>query len=78
MIGRYVPVRAEVVQVPDFSVHADADELVAWVSSAEKPPHTVYVVHGEPHAGAALARRLEAELGLCAIVPREGERVLLA
>ena len=47
MYGHYVPVRAEVVQVPDFSVHADADELVAWVASAEKPPHTVYVVHGE-------------------------------
>jgi len=77
MYGHYVPVRADVVQVPDFSVHADADELVAWVASAEKPPHTAYVVHGEPTAGAALARRLEAELGLCAIVPREGERVLL-
>jgi metallo-beta-lactamase family protein len=77
MYGHYVPVRAEVVQVPDFSVHADADELVAWVASAEKPPHTVYVVHGEATAGAALARRLEAELGLCAILPREGERVLL-
>ena len=47
MYGRYVPVRAEVVQVPDFSVHADADELVAWVASAEQPPRTVYVVHGE-------------------------------
>jgi metallo-beta-lactamase family protein len=78
MYGRYVPVRAEVVQVPDFSVHADADELVAWVASAEKPPQTVYVVHGEQAASAALARRLEQELGLCAIVPREGERVLLA
>jgi metallo-beta-lactamase family protein len=77
MYGGYLPVRADVVQAPDFSVHADADELVAWASSAEKPPHTVYVVHGEPQAGAALARRLEAELGLCAIVPREGERVLL-
>jgi metallo-beta-lactamase family protein len=77
MYGRYVPVHAEIVQVPDFSVHADADELVAWVASAEKPPHTVYVVHGEATAGVALARRLEAELGLCAIVPAEGERVLL-
>jgi metallo-beta-lactamase family protein len=37
----------------------------------------VYVVHGEATAAAALARRLEAELGLCAIVPREGERVLV-
>ena len=77
MYGHYVPVRAEVVQVPDFSVHADADELVAWVASADQPPRTVYVVHGEAAAGAALARLLEAELGICAIVPREGERVLL-
>lgn len=77
MFGRYVPVRAEVVPVPDFSVHADADELVAWVASADKPPRTVYVVHGEAPASGALARRLEAELGVCAVVPREGERVLV-
>ena len=77
MYGHYVPVRAEIVQVPDFSVHADADELVAWVASAEKLPHTVYVVHGEATAAGALARRLEAELGLCAIVPHERECVLL-
>ena len=75
--GHYVPVRAEIVAIPDFSVHADADELVAWVASAEELPRTVYVVHGEPTSAAALARRLEAELGVCAIVPREGERVLL-
>ena len=77
MYGRYLPVRAEIVQVPDFSVHADSDELVAWVRSGEQLPHTVYVVHGEPAAAAALASRLEAELGVCAIVPRYGERVLL-
>jgi metallo-beta-lactamase family protein len=77
MYGRYLPVRAEVVQVPDFSVHADADELVAWVRSAEQLPRTVYVVHGEPAAGTAVARRIEAELGVCAILPWEGERVLL-
>ncbi len=77
MYGRYVPVHAEVVKVPDFSVHADADELVAWVRSGERLPHTVYVVHGEPHAADGLARRLEAQLGVCAVVPREGERVLV-
>lgn len=77
MHGRYVPVRAEIVQIPDFSVHADADELTAWVGSAPTLPRTVYVVHGEPHAAAALARRLEDELGVCAVVPRLGERVRL-
>jgi metallo-beta-lactamase family protein len=71
-------VHAEVVEVPDFSVHADADELVAWVDSAAEPPGTVYVVHGEAAASEALARRIERELGICAVVPRLAERVRLA
>lgn len=75
--GRYVPVRAEVVDIPEFSVHADADELVSWVASAEEPPKVVYVVHGEPDASTALARRIEDELGICAVVPGLGERVRL-
>lgn len=75
--GRYVPVRAEVVDVPDFSVHADADELVAWVASAPEPPKTVYVVHGEAESAASLAVRIEDELGICAVVPTVGERVRL-
>jgi len=77
MYGRYVPVRAEIVDVPDFSVHADADELVAWVRTATPLPETVYLVHGEVQASLALARRIEDELGICAVVPREGERVLI-
>ncbi|MGO4257978.1 MBL fold metallo-hydrolase RNA specificity domain-containing protein [Marmoricola sp. RAF53] len=77
MHGRYVPVRAEIVQDSTFSVHADAGELIAWIASAPEPPRTVYVVHGEADASAHLARRIEQELGLCAVVPRLGERVLL-
>jgi metallo-beta-lactamase family protein len=75
MHGRYVPVRAEVVQIPDFSVHADAEEIVAWIGSAVTPPRTVYVVHGESDASSTLAGRIERELGICAVVPRLGERV---
>jgi metallo-beta-lactamase family protein len=77
MHGRYVPVRAEIVQIPDFSVHADASELVAWLGRAPRAPHTVYVVHGEPTSSAALANRITQELHWCAIVPRYGERVRL-
>jgi metallo-beta-lactamase family protein len=29
--GRYVPVRAEVVDLPGFSAHADADDVPAWL-----------------------------------------------
>ncbi|MFD9890908.1 MBL fold metallo-hydrolase RNA specificity domain-containing protein [Amycolatopsis sp. NPDC059027] len=74
--GRYVPVRADVVQLDAFSAHADADELVAWASTGE-PPGTAYLVHGEPDGSAALAERLRAEHGLVAVVPRDRERVLL-
>jgi metallo-beta-lactamase family protein len=79
MLGRYVPVRAEVVDVPDFSVHADADELLEWlypaVRSPEGPPEQCLVVHGEPHASEMLAARIRDELDLAAVVPGYGEKV---
>jgi metallo-beta-lactamase family protein len=75
--GRYVPVRAEVVVVPDFSVHSDAQETLAWLAGAPRPPRTVYVVHGEPRSSASLARSISDELGWTAVVPSYGERVLV-
>lgn len=77
MHGRYVPVRAEIVQAPGFSVHADAEDLLGWLRRSPRPPRVVYVVHGEPRASATLARRIEEELGWVAVVPRQGERVRL-
>lgn len=75
--GQYVPVRAEVAGVTDLSAHADADGLLAWLRTAPQAPRTCYVVHGEPDAAQALADRIAAELGWCAVVPTHGERVRL-
>ena len=75
MHGRYVPVRAEVVSDEEFSVHADADEVVGWLRRLPAAPDAVYVVHGEPEASRALADRLQAETGWCVVVPRVGEKV---
>jgi metallo-beta-lactamase family protein len=77
MYGRYVPVRAEVVAVDAFSVHADSDEILAWLKQAPREPEAVYVVHGEPEASATLADRIVDELDWPAVVPRHGERVRL-
>jgi metallo-beta-lactamase family protein len=74
--GRYVPVRAEVTELQEFSVHADADDLVAWLRGAPAAPQVCYVTHGEPEAAAALAARIRDELDWCAVVPQPGERVL--
>jgi metallo-beta-lactamase family protein len=74
--GRYIPVRAEVHATTAYSVHADAAQLVEWLSPM-KPPDTVYVVHGEEDASWALAGRIAEELGWNAVVPRYLERVRL-
>jgi metallo-beta-lactamase family protein len=73
--GRYVPVRAQIVGLPEFSAHADADELITWLSSAPRAPEAVYVVHGEEHARTALAGRITDELDWTAVTPAHLERV---
>jgi metallo-beta-lactamase family protein len=77
MYGKYVPVRAEVVQVGSFSVHADNDEMLGWLERADPAPTTVYVVHGEQEAADTFARRIRKDLEWLAVVPRDGEKVLL-
>ncbi len=77
MLGRYVPVRAEIVDATGLSVHADGGELVDWLATADEPPHAVFAVHGEPAASAALVDTVGRKLGWPAVAPRFGERVSL-
>jgi len=77
MIGRYVSVRAEIVNIPAFSVHADQFETLSWLRSAAAAPEVVYVVHGEPPAAEQLRAAIIRELGWNAVVPRYLERVRL-
>lgn len=77
MLGRYVPVRAEVVDVPAFSVHADRSEILDWLRGAPRAPDTVFVVHGEPAAAEGLRAAVERELRWPAAVARGGECVRL-
>ncbi len=76
MLGRYVPVRAEVAVLRSLSVHADADGLHDWITALPESPDTVFVVHGEPTASAALAVRLVGD-GINAVVPSQFELVRL-
>jgi metallo-beta-lactamase family protein len=78
MFGQYVPVRAEVVDLQGFSVHADADELLGWLGRLGAPPTLCVVNHGEPRASETLRDRIDDELGWTAVVPRDGERVVVA
>jgi len=77
MLGRYIPVRAEVVNVPAFSVHADQTETLDWLRAAPRTPEVTFVVHGERVAADALHAKIESELGWMAAVPRYLEQVRL-
>lgn len=77
LLGRYVPVRAEIVTIDAFSVHADSGELISWMGRAQNAPEITYVVHGEPDSAGALVRSMDDDLHRHAVVPRWKERVRL-
>ncbi len=76
--GRYVPVKAEIVADGEFSVHADASDLIDWLRDLRPQPETVFVVHGEEGSSEAFAAKIRAELHLTAVIPRYREKVTLS
>ena len=78
MHGQWVSVRAEVVEMPMLSAHADCDEILRWLSEFERPPRETFVTHGEPEASAALAERIRRELKWTCRVPEPLETVALS
>ena len=78
MHGRQIPVRAEVLQDEEFSVHADRSELLDWLAALSPAPTQVFTVHGAPDSASALAQEISARLGLTARVPELGETVQLS
>ena len=76
MFGREFPIGAEVVQLKTFSGHADADEMLRWMSAAPAPEMT-YLTHGEPTAADTLRFRVDHELGRSVRVPEHLESINL-
>ena len=67
--GQWIPIRAEVADLPMLSAHADADEILRWLSGFRRPPKKTFIVHGEPHASDALRLRIKDKLGWECVVP---------
>jgi metallo-beta-lactamase family protein len=61
--GDYVPIRAQVAALEQFSDHADPPELLEWLRTFGNQPATTYLVHGEPDASAQLRDVMKKELG---------------
>lgn len=61
--GQWIPIHAEVRNLPMLSAHADAEEILRWLGGFKRPPKRTFIVHGEPDASETLRTRIEGELG---------------
>jgi metallo-beta-lactamase family protein len=68
-----VPVLAEVASLKGMSGHADASEMVRWLSGVRSAPRRVFLTHGEEAAAEALAARITRERGFATHVPDRDE-----
>jgi metallo-beta-lactamase family protein len=71
--GEWIPVRAEVDDLPMLSAHADSNELMRWLSGFRREPSQVFIVHGETEAAEALRVRIDKDLRWNATVPRQNQ-----
>jgi metallo-beta-lactamase family protein len=71
--GEYVPLRAQVVQIDNLSAHADAGEILSWLSHFKAPPKRTFITHGEPDAADGLRRCIEETLRWKCEVPEYEE-----
>ena len=72
-----VPVLAEIANLKGISGHADAGEILRWLSAIRQPPRRIFLTHGEPEAALALAARILRERGFPTHVPERDESVEL-
>ncbi|MDR0252702.1 MAG: MBL fold metallo-hydrolase [Brucellaceae bacterium] len=73
----WVPINAEVAHIDTLSAHADANELIRWLSGFKNPPRKTFIVHGEPEASEGLRVRIGRELGWDSVVPRQDQEFIL-
>jgi metallo-beta-lactamase family protein len=75
IFGDYVPIRAQIAALEQFSDHADPPEMLEWLRTFKNKPSTTYLVHGEPAASSQLRDRMKKELGWNVQVAEYMERV---
>ncbi len=63
IFGDFVPIRAQIAALEQFSDHADPPELLQWLGTFRNQPAETYLVHGEPDASGQLRDLIKKELG---------------
>ncbi|MFZ0291115.1 MAG: MBL fold metallo-hydrolase [Candidatus Sulfotelmatobacter sp.] len=78
IFGDFVPIRAQIAALEQFSDHADPPEMLEWLRTFRNRPEMTYLVHGEPDASGQLRDLMKKELGWHVDVARYLQKVEFA
>lgn len=67
--GKYVDVKAEILNMQTLSAHADQAELLDWMNAISNKPEQVFIVHGERHAADMFRVKVQDTYGWNCTVP---------
>src|SRR3989344_4131117 len=77
ILGEEVPVNARVVHISGYSAHADQERLLGWLTPMRSTLKKVFVVQGDPDVSEKFASLVQDKFAVEAVVPSEGEEVVL-
>ena len=72
LFGEPISINAEIAQLQGSSGHADKEGLIRWITSFQKNPEKVFVVHGEDAVCESFTECLKHEYGFMAYAPYTG------
>ncbi len=73
LFGEEIQVRARIETIVGISGHADRDMLLSWLGSFNKPPHKVFVNHGNDIVCDDFAKTINEKLGYETTAPYSGD-----
>src|SRR3989344_3747104 len=76
IFGKNVPVCANIVKIGSYSAHADMPQLIDWLAQIKKLKKA-FIVHGDAGQSLALAKSIDGNLKIDAVVPQIGESYAL-
>lgn len=77
MYGKYYRVKARIKEISSLSAHADQQEMIDWMKQIKKKPQKIFLVHGEPQAQEVFRVKINDELGIQPVLPKQNEEYAL-
>lgn len=77
IFGEEIAVNCRIKQISGYSAHADQKKLITWIKQAKSSLKKVFIVQGEDDQSYPLAQKITDELAVEAVVPSQGESVML-